>query len=312
MDKLAPIIGVLSQNYKVLFLVLAVLLALFFLLRWMPRRAANPMRGSRRAAARSKRGERWHDSKRAAIRAEEFQAAVGQTRSRYTLITLMVTGIIALLVFVFLGSWSLTLISGGVFYRWWMGRANGKVSALRSGLSGEEMLPAARQLSGSLNSGMSLAQSLADLLRGGQDSGLKRSVRRALADSRGLEEGLREEEHRAQQDMLREFFEILTDGATAARNATITAETLDKYADINQRRRNRFQLTMRVTAQARGSRSMLLAIVPFMYGLGVMISSSELMLHTLGGNIITLLIVFLLGMATLITNRIINGATKGF
>lgn len=301
------LIWILTQNKNLLFEILSALIVLALFIRWMPQRTSDS-RSNRRRRQRAKEDAKIEKRRYE----EEFLIAVGQPRSRYVFRTLSIAFFLAVIVFIALGSFALAIVVFVGFYRWRMGRAKNRVSQLRSGLLSDEVIPAARAIASALATGMSLSQALADLARDEKNqSPLKRSIRRVLADPRGLEEALRAEEARANIDLVREFFEILTEGAAAARNTSVTANTLDKFAELNQRRQTNYRMAMLVTVQARGTRNMLLWIIPFLYFMGLFVSGSDAMLKTPAGNIITLAIAGSMALSLYITNRIINGAVKG-
>jgi hypothetical protein len=192
------------------------------------------------------------------------------------------------------------------------GRASGRIDKLRAGLLGEEVVPLAQSIAANLNSGMSLTQALSETSRGQGAGGLGTSIRRAMSDPRGLEEGMREEERRSVQETIKEFFEILSDGASVARQTAITAETLEKFAEINMRRRTSYQQALRATAQARGTRTLMGLMIPGVMAISILTAGSDVMLRTTGGNMAILIVALLLNTAFLITDRQIGGVMKGF
>lgn len=311
--QLAPILNFIG-NQGVLFCGLIVFLLALYLLA--PRMMFLERIGRKRRSEqrRTKEKQRASIERNKAILAEEFVEAVGMPKGRYYRLALMIALIIAALSFAVFQSLALSLLGAFSFYRFRTGQAMGRLSRLRAGLLADEVLPMSRGISQSLATGQSLSQSLTEATRGdrGKVSPLKAAVRRALADARGLEEGLREEETRANQDLIKEFFEILADGATVARNQAATAETLEKFAEINQRQKTQYQLALRVTGQARGTRTMLVAIIPFVMAGSVLVSGPELMLHSTGGQVVIVLVFMMIQFATGLTNRIISGVIKGF
>ena len=117
---------------------------------------------------------------------------------------------------------------------------------------------------------------------------------------------------RANQDTVREFFEILADGASAARQTAMTSETLDKFSDISMQRRTAYQSAIRATGQARNTRMVLTIMVPGMLAMSVLLGSFDAMFHTTIGNVLLLVILGLLMMAYQITNMLIDSVVKGF
>ena len=310
---LAPILNFLAAQGFIFCALLAVLLALYLL---VPRMVfLERVEG----VGRKRRGEQ-REAQRASIErnkviaAQEFVDATGVTRGRYLRLAFLIAFAIAAFSFAVFQSPMLSFLAALSFFSFRTAQAAGRMQRLRAGLLTDEVLPMSRAISQSLATGQSLAQALAEAARGdrGETSLLKTAVRRALADVRGLEEGLRDEESRDIQAPIKEFFEILADGASVARNQATTAETLEKFAEINQRQKAQYQLALRATGQARGTRTMLVAIIPFVMAGAILVSGPDLMLHTVGGQIIIGMVFVMVLLATGLTNRIISSVAKGF
>jgi hypothetical protein len=278
------------------------LIAIFLVIRWFPERRRR----------RRREDERARQSRLLAktIDEAEFQAAVGTSKRRYTRRSYLIGGAIGAILFGFLQSPAVGLVAAIITIRVLNGRAKSKLDRYRARVITEEVMPTASSIAGGLASGMSLAQAISDVVRGQGDTAMASSIRRAFTDPRGLEEGLRAEIERAHHDVVREFFEILADGASGARNTAATAATLETFVDLNQRRRSEFQLVQRATAQAKGSRTIIAGIIPFILAGSIAVGGSDTMLHTMGGNAVILAVFGLLGLAIGLTNMIIDRAAR--
>lgn len=313
---LAPILDFLGAQGFIFCALLAVLLTLYLLAPRMVflERAERVDRKRRGEQGRNRETQRASLERNKVIAAQEFVDATGVTRGRYLRLAFLIAFAIAALSFAVFQSPILSFLAAVSFFSFRTAQAAGRMQRLRAGLLTNEVLPMSRAISQSLATGQSLPQALAEATRGerGETSLLKTAVRRALADARGLEEGLRDEESRDIQDPIKEFFEILADGASVARSQATTAETLEKFAEINQRQKAQYQLALRATGQARGTRTMLVAIPPLVMAGSLLVSGPDLMLHTVGGQIIIGMVFVMVWLATSLSNRIISSVTKGF
>lgn len=247
-----------------------------------------------------------------AIDREDFIVTMNQTPEAYARVTRVIQLIIVVVGMLLIGAWGATiaLLIVATYVRREI--PNGRIEKRRNRLLADEVIPTAQAIAGSLSAGMSLSQAMSDVSRAAQPTALQSALRRALSDSRGLEEGLKTEEQRARQDTAREFFEVLADGASVARQTAATAETLDKFAELSMQRRTAFQAAQRATSQARNTRSVLTIMVPGVYVLGLTLGGGDALLKTFLGNVITLLILGFVFLAYSVTNSIIRGVTKGF
>lgn len=313
------ILVALEENIQGLFLILALLSVGLLILRRRPRELS-PATATRRAP-RDRRGGgllagllkrvRLSSADRLVYEQEFFIANDSNPRA-YAVRTRTIAIVATLIVALITGSWAVSLVVFFVIMRFRSGRASGRIDKLRAGLLGEEVVPLAQSIAANLNSGMSLTQALSETSRGQGAGGLGTSIRRAMSDPRGLEEGMHEEERRSVQETIKEFFEILSDGASVARQTAITAETLEKFAEINMRRRTSYQQALRATAQARGTRTLMGLMIPGVMAISILTAGSDVMLRTTGGNMAILIVALLLNTAFLITDRQIGGVMKGF
>jgi hypothetical protein len=243
---------------------------------------------------------------------EEFKAIVGRPSRQYMNRGLVITGLLTLLIWFLTNSPVLTPTIGLGFFYWWRNRAYGKLEKARNSALDNELLPYARHISRSLERSISLRDALADLIRSDPETPLKRSIRRALSSTRTLEAGLRAEAAFAGQMAIREFFEILAEGATSVQRSSVTHQALDRYIELNTRRRTVFQKALQTTAQARSTRTLLLGIIPIMYTISTLRTGSDLMWHSVGGNVVTLMVVMTLVSAFVFSNFMIKNILKDF
>ena len=244
---------------------------------------------------------------------EEFEAVMKMPYRMYFYRTLgYIAGSAAFCHFI-LGSWGTALLIGfGLFFvRAQAGRV--KVEKARNESIANELLPDAIDISNAMMQGLSLPESVAALVRGVDDpSPFKRSLRRALASANGVEAGMRVEQELAHNDIAREFFEILADGASTTRRKSTTAEILIQFHDANSRRQQAFGKALTYTAQARGARNMMLALIPATLFISGLRMGLDQLFQTQGGNIAILLVGGLLLCAFIFTNGVINGSLKDF
>jgi len=314
------ILVALTDSIGTLFAILAFMVAGLLILRRRPRELSTVSTSRRSARDRRKGGgpilalfKRLRPSSAdQAIFEQEFFIANGTNPRAYMTRTRLLSILIALPAYLLTGSWALGIVLFFVMMRFRAGRASTRLDKLRAGLLGDEVIPVAQNIAANLTSGMSLTQALGETNRGQSTGGLGTAIRRAMSDPRGLEEGMREEERRSVQETIKEFFEILSDGASVARQTAITAETLEKFAEINMRRRTSYQQALRATAQARGTRSLMGLMIPGVMVISILTAGADVMLRTLGGNLAIMIVALLLNTAFLITNRQINSVMKGF
>lgn len=247
-----------------------------------------------------------------AAQEREFLLATGMTRPRHY----RMMGGAALAGFLagvlLLGSWGagigLAIAAAGFLN----GRVNGALEKQRSGLLADEVVPAARGLAASMAAGTSLSAAVTDYARSVPETSLRTSLRRALSDPRGLEDGLRAEAGRPEQpSTIVEFFDLLAEGASTSRETAAAAETLERFAEVSQRQRSSYQAAMRVTSEARGTRTIIAMMIPV--GMAVnFFSTGGSSLRTPAGNILTVITAVLLYVSFLVTNRLIRSILRGF
>lgn len=243
---------------------------------------------------------------------EEFKAIVGQpSRDYLTRGALIAAGLFALM-WILTNSPVLTPSIGLGFFWWWRGRAYGKLEKARNNALDNELLPYARHVSRALERSIALRDALADLIRTEPETTLKRSIRRAISSTRTLEAGLRAEAAFTNQMSIREFFEILAEGAASVQRSAVIHQALDRYIELNTRRRTVFQKALQTTAQARSTRTMLLAIIPIMYMISTLRTGSDLMWHSIGGNVVTLMVIMTLVAAFILSDLLISNILKDF
>lgn len=298
------------EPFKVILVLLFALAVLGFLAitfapeRWFRRRdRARRLRSSEQLSAAELENR---------LRREEFVAALGVTPERFRLVTLVLLLGLAGGLGAFTLSWGIALAAGISVWYFRQARMRASLERRRSRVLINEVIPTAQGISGALSAGMSLSQALSDISRGGTPSQLQASIRRAMTDSRGLEEGMRAERERTGSDILREFYEILADGASTSRQSAMTAETLDKFADLSMSRRSAYQAALRVTAQARSTRTILTFLVPGVFLMSVASGGSPDLLQKPIANIVVLAALGLIGTAYWITNLFIDDVVKGY
>jgi hypothetical protein len=243
---------------------------------------------------------------------EEFRAVIGVSSRSYLSRSLLYGALMAMLLYLLTGSLVLTVGLGlGTAY-WRQSRAGGKLTRAASQALDSELIFYARHIGRSLERSASLQESLYDLVRSDPETPLKRSLRRALASTRTLEIGLRAEAEFATQQAVREFFEILAEGATSVQRGAITRAALDRYIDLNTRRRTVFQKALTMTAQARSTRTIMLFTIPVMYMISVLRAGGDVLFHSLGGNIITAFVLLCIFGAIYVSNLVLARALRGF
>ena len=243
---------------------------------------------------------------------EEFRVINHMSSRQYTQRTILITGGVALVIFLFSFSPVFTFFVGAYTYYWYHGRASGRVRKAREASLRDELLPYAHYISRTLERNNNLYEALGDLVRSDPQTPLKTAIRRALASTRTLEAGLRAEEAYAGQKAVREFFEILAEGASSSAKVASTRAALERYHELNLRVRTVYQKALMVTSQARGTRMFLTGLIPFFYAISLVRVGPDLMFHSLGGNIITFFAGGAIAVAYAISNRSINGVLKGF
>jgi hypothetical protein len=267
------------------------------------RRSPSSRRVSVKTLLRSSKADREIDL-------EEFVAVMRVSPSRYMLITLGWSGLAALVCMFYLGSWGLAIATSMSLLMWRQGRSRGKMARAREESLAEELIPTAESIVESLEGGQTLIMAIREQARTMPHTTFERSIRRAAFPSGPLEDVLRGEERRAQQDVVKEFFEIMADGATTVRDTHLTTEILETFITLNARRQDAWTRAIQKTSQARGTRTLLLTIVPLIMAASTLQTGPAEMLHSSGGNLIIVIVFGLLLVAVTITNGILNSVTK--
>ena len=207
----------------------------------------------------------------------------------------------------------LTLFAFGGVYAWYRGRGFGMVKKVQANALRNELLPFAKYINKNLKQQQRLLDILGDLVRSEPETPLKASIKRAMSSTKTLEAGLRQEADYTplNQKAQREFFEILAEGASTSQKSETTQQSLDRYYELNLRRRTVAQRAAQVTSQAKGTRIFFSALIPIFYFMSFGRVGSDTMFRSIGGDIITLVGCGAIAVAFLISNRSINGATKG-
>jgi len=243
---------------------------------------------------------------------EEFMAIMKMSSQQYGRRTIMITAVTA--IFIFIGSQSFVLTIFVALYTayWYHGRGAGKVRSAREDSFRTELLPYARYISRTLRHQSSIHEALSDLVRSDPETPLKASLKRALSSTRTLEAGLRQEAEFANQRAVKEFLQILAEGASSTQKTSTTQGALDRFFELNLRARTVYQRALQVTAQARGTRMFLTGLIPFFYVVSLLRVGPDLLFHTTGGDVITFIACGSIAIAYLISNRFINNVLKGF
>jgi hypothetical protein len=207
----------------------------------------------------------------------------------------------------------LTLFAFGGGYYWYRGRGFGMVRKVRENALRNELLPFAKYINKDLRQQRRLMDILGDLVRSDPETPLKASIKRAMSSTKTLEAGLRQEADYTplNQKAQREFFEILAEGSSTSQKSETTQQSLDRYYELNLRRRTVAQRAAQVTSQAKGTRIFFSALIPVFYFVSLSRVGPDTMFRSLGGDIITFIGCGAIAVAFLVSNRSINGATKG-
>jgi hypothetical protein len=290
-------------------LYLALLLAAVLVVqRFSARRAS---RRRRQPERRRSLGARRRAQAESTLDAAEFEAAVGVSPSAYRLRTLVMTGVVVALTAFATGSWALMLLGGCALPYWRRGRARSKVQRARDSSLLNELLPAAEQIAYALGNQMQLGEAIRTVSDSSQPTPLQRSLRRALIAT-DLETGLREEMDTTNEEILREFFEILADGASMLQTTIVTRKTLDKFVEVNEHRLDAWQRARAKTARARFTRNSMLVLVPLAVGLTASTVGPATMFGSFGGNAVIMLAGLFIALALAVSNRMLNGVMRGF
>lgn len=250
------------------------------------------------------------DEQKAAAR--EFEFATGMTRARHYRIVAVASLVAFVAGTLLIGSYGVGVGLAIAAFGFLTRRANGMLDKLRSGLLADEVVPAARGLASSIAGGSTLTSAIGDFARGTPETPLRLSLRRAMTDPRGLEDGLRAEASRPEQAAtLIEFFELLAEGASTARETATVAEMLERFAEVSQRQRTSYQAAMRATAEARGTRSIVALLVPVGMTVNFFVSGGANVRSPIG-NLLVIAAAGLLYVSFIVTDRVIRGVLKGF
>ena len=243
---------------------------------------------------------------------EEFIVIMKMTSQQYGRRTIFITAGAAAFAFVWSQSFVLTIFVALYTAYWYHGRGAGKVRSAREDSFRTELLPYARYISRTLRHQSNIHEALSDLIRSDPETPLKASLKRALSSTRTLEAGLRQEAEFANQRAVKEFLQILAEGASSTQKTSTTQGALDRFFELNLRARTVYQRALQVTAQARGTRMFLTGLIPFFYVVSLLRVGPDLLFHTTGGDIITFIACGSIAIAYLISNRFINNVLKGF
>ena len=243
---------------------------------------------------------------------EEFRIVNGMSSRKYGQRTALITGGATLLAYLFSSSIAVTFFVGIYTYSWYHGRGSARVRKAREKSLRDELLPFAHYISRGMERNGNMSEALGDLVRTDPPTPLKSALKRALASTQTLEAGLRAEEAYAGQKAVREFFEILAEGASANAKVATTRAALERYYELNLRVRTIYQKALTITSQARNTRTFMTGLIPFFYVISLVQAGPNLLFHTMGGNIITFAAFGTITVAYLFSNRSINGVLKGF
>jgi len=250
------------------------------------------------------------DEKKAAGR--EFEMATGMTRARHYRIVAIAAAVAFIAGTLLVGSYGVGVALAIAAFGFLSRRAGNQVTKLRSGLLADEVVPAARGLAAAIASGATLTGAIGDFSRGVPETPLRISLRRALTDPRGLEDGLRAEAGRPEQAAtLVEFFELLAEGASTARETAAVAEMLERFAEVSQRQRTSYQAAIRASSEATGTRAIVALLVPVGMTVNFFVSGGENVRSPMG-NLLTIAAAVLLYISFVVTDRVIRGVLKGF
>ena len=290
---------------------LAILIAGSNLLAGIPSR--RPKKGTPGKSSKSKLQEYFARSRRARARdTEEFVAVVGTTRLFYLIRTVMISGAAALVLYLMTGSFVPAFWAAYFTGNYLHGRVAGKLTAARNAALDHELLRYAPHISSMLGSGMPLGQSLASIARSDPETPVKRSIKRALAPGRYLPAALTEEAEAAHQEAIRDFFDLLAEGASSTQREGTAKAALLRYTELNLKKRTGFRRTLGLTAQIRGTRNFLLLLIPAMYTVTLLNVGPELMFKTTVGEVLTFIIFGSIALAIYLSNFVIRLSMKGF
>ena len=243
---------------------------------------------------------------------EEFVASIGIHPREYRRQTIFATFVTAALVIVATGSWAVVIAVLIAIPAQRSGRTVAIIEKARSRAASEDLVPAARSISALIGDGMSLAEAIGEYTRTTEGTTLQASLRAAIASPDSLEIGLRAEANKARFRIVRDFLEILAEGASASTRGAVTAAGIERFAEVSARRQAALRTTLNKTSQARLNRRLVLVMIP----LSLMITSFQVGLSTFfgtfGGNLLIFIVSSMIGMAIIVSDRLINRATAQF
>jgi Flp pilus assembly protein TadB len=296
-------------------LALAVLLVI--LLSGSSLLAGLPTRRSKKALAgkssKSKVKEFFARSRRAGERdSAEFEAVVGMSRGFYRIRTALIAGAAAVVFYLLTGSFVPAFWAFYFMANFLHGRVAGKLTASRNAALDHELLRYAPHISRMLESGMPLGQSLASIARPDPETPVKRAIKRALAPGRHMPAALAEEAEFAHQEAIRDFFDLLAEGSSSVQRQATTKAALERYTELNLKKRTGFRRTLAMTGQIRSTRNFLLLLIPGMYVVTLLNIGPETMFGTTVGEILTFVIFGAIALAVYLSNFVIRLSMKGY
>lgn len=265
--------------------------------------------GGRAVKPRPGRKARKTRSASSIHKSSEFIAIVGTTRRRYYGRYALLGVGIGVAAFLMLGSWGLSLVAFvGTLYVV-HSLAGRKVSRAQGQTLDKELVPAAGYIERALGRGTPLVSILAEIAQG-DDSPFKRALRRAIVSTRDLGTGLRAEADAADLEIVGEFFDILADSASGQEVGTRQA-AMQRFVEVSRQRRTAYSKVLSVSAQARGTRTMMMMLVPGIFILMTGSSDGTLFRSTIG-NVLIVAIAVLIGVGVMLSDFVINKAAKSF
>lgn len=243
---------------------------------------------------------------------EEFLAAVGVHPKEYRRQTTFAAFVAGAVTFIATGSWAMLIAVLIAIPSYRSGRTVALIEKARSRAASEDLVPAARSISALIGDGMSLAEAIGEYTRTTEGTTLQASLRAAVSSPDSLEIGLRAEAVKARFRIVRDFLEIIAEGASASTRGVVTASALERFAEVSARRQAALRTTLNKTSQARLNRRLVLVMIP----LSLIITSFQVgfptFFGTTGGNLLIFTVSTMLGLAILVSDRLINRATAQF
>jgi hypothetical protein len=276
---------------------------------------------SKAAAARREQSRREREREAAdrrealsrRIAEDEFREAVGVGRDLYRRTTVAAAlGAGVVVTALTGGSWAMAIATAVTIPILRSNRSTSAIEKSRSRAASEDLVPAARAISGMVVDGMSMAEAIGEYARGSEAASIQTALRNALNSPDSLEQGIRVEVDKARFRIVRDFLEILAEGSDPAQSAKVTSASLERFAEVSARRQAALRTTLNKTSQARLNRRLILVMIPgsllitaFQVGIGTFFG-------TLGGNVLIIVVTGMLGAAVVVSERLIAAATAKF